>query len=155
MYQNVPFLNHFFALLDFGSRSEERRTKSEGRRTRDKGRTTSDKLDADKSALRPKNLTRSTEHTSKSQNYYPPALHSPKCVGGPFLPIPIIRNEDSFLPKPLNEVPILLRAFLYDLLSLSVPPSVQRIASQSCLGPGLSFQVTNRAFSVSLLHLGS
>jgi len=47
MYQNVPFLNHFFALLDFGSRDEERRTKGEGRgeaedgrRTRDEGRTT-------------------------------------------------------------------------------------------------------------------
>jgi hypothetical protein len=31
MYQNVPFLNHFFAFLDFGSRGEERRTKGERR----------------------------------------------------------------------------------------------------------------------------
>jgi hypothetical protein len=30
MYQNVPFLNHFFALLDFVGRSEERRAKDEG-----------------------------------------------------------------------------------------------------------------------------
>jgi hypothetical protein len=37
MYQNEHFLNHFFALLDFGSRDEERRTKSEGRRTKSKG----------------------------------------------------------------------------------------------------------------------
>ena len=32
MYQNVHFLDHFFALLDFGSRDEERRTRDEGRR---------------------------------------------------------------------------------------------------------------------------
>jgi hypothetical protein len=31
MYQNAHFLNHFFALLDFGSRDEERRTKGERR----------------------------------------------------------------------------------------------------------------------------
>jgi hypothetical protein len=30
MYQNVHFLDHFFALLDFGSRDEERRAKDEG-----------------------------------------------------------------------------------------------------------------------------
>jgi len=35
MYQNGHFLDHFFALLDFGSRDEERRTKSEGRRVKD------------------------------------------------------------------------------------------------------------------------
>jgi len=29
MYQNAHFLNHFFALLDFRSRDEERRTKGE------------------------------------------------------------------------------------------------------------------------------
>jgi hypothetical protein len=29
MYKNEHFLNHFFALLDFGSRDEERRTKGE------------------------------------------------------------------------------------------------------------------------------
>jgi len=37
MYQNIPFLDHFFALLDFGNRDEERRTKSEGRRTKGEG----------------------------------------------------------------------------------------------------------------------
>jgi hypothetical protein len=34
MYQNAHFLNRFFALLDFGSRDEERRAKDEGRRTK-------------------------------------------------------------------------------------------------------------------------
>jgi len=29
MYQNIHFLNHFFALLDFGRRDEERRAKNE------------------------------------------------------------------------------------------------------------------------------
>jgi len=38
MYQNVPFLNHFFALLDFGSRDEERRTKGERRGAKSEGR---------------------------------------------------------------------------------------------------------------------
>jgi hypothetical protein len=40
MYQNEHFLDHFFALLDFGSRDEERRTKSEGRRVRGEERRT-------------------------------------------------------------------------------------------------------------------
>jgi hypothetical protein len=31
MYQNAHFLDHFFALLDFGSRDEERKTKGERR----------------------------------------------------------------------------------------------------------------------------
>ena len=37
MYQNVHFLNHFFALLDFENRDEERRAKGEGRRAKDEG----------------------------------------------------------------------------------------------------------------------
>jgi len=36
--RNTPVLNTFFALLDFGRRSEEQRAKSEERRTKDEGR---------------------------------------------------------------------------------------------------------------------
>jgi hypothetical protein len=40
--RNTPVLNTFFALLDFGNRSEERRTKDEGRRRTEDGRQTRD-----------------------------------------------------------------------------------------------------------------